>query len=247
MQTTTTMFSGAITTAFIAGVTTGYLYHLKSEEIAAKKKKLAGQAKKAVEQAKKAAQQAEKKAAEQAKKVAQQAHIAEQAKENQSNSKVEDDKDFEGESDFEDSYETESDYESDEDLFVPPEIPLSQLAPHDESRMALIVRTDLGMEKGKAAAQCAHAALACYKATMKYDMDMLNRWEHRGQAKITLKCRSQEEMDELFAKAISLGIVAKIIHDAGRTQIAAGSATVLGLGPAPKSVLDEITGKLKLY
>ena len=46
---------------------------------------------------------------------------------------------------------------------------------------------------------------------------------------------------------MSIGVNAAIIHDAGRTQIAAGSATVLGLGPAPKAVLDQITGDLKLY
>ena len=51
----------------------------------------------------------------------------------------------------------------------------------------------------------------------------------------------------LFAQAMSIGVNAAIIHDAGRTQIAAGSATVLGLGPAPKAVLDQITGDLKLY
>lgn len=36
----------------------------------------------------------------------------------------------------------------------------------------------------------------------------------------------------LQATAISLGLVAEVIHDAGRTQIAAGSATVLGIGKA---------------
>merc|ERR1712014_319302 len=30
------------------------------------------------------------------------------------------------------------------------------------------------------------------------------------------------------------------IHDAGRTQIASGSATVLGVGPAPKSKIDKV-------
>ena len=64
---------------------------------------------------------------------------------------------------------------------------------------------------------------------------------------MTLQVPNQEEMDLLFAKAMSLGVNAYIVHDAGRTQIAAGSATVLGLGPAPKLVMDQITGELKLY
>lgn len=122
-----------------------------------------------------------------------------------------------------------------------------------EVRMTLVVRQDLKMGKGKAAAQCSHATLALYKKITNpqlesYNPELVNRWElGNGQAKITLQVPNQEEMDLLYAKAISLGINSYIVHDAGRTQIAAGSATVLGLGPAPKRILDEVTGDLKLY
>lgn len=121
-----------------------------------------------------------------------------------------------------------------------------------ETKMALIVRTDLKMGKGKAAAQCAHAALGAYKLMLNegqssQNLPLLQRWEHSGQAKITLQVPNKEDMDLLFAKAISLNINSYIVHDAGRTQIAAGSATVLALGPAPKLVLDQVTGDLKLY
>ncbi|RLV91875.1 Peptidyl-tRNA hydrolase 2 [Spathaspora sp. JA1] len=122
-----------------------------------------------------------------------------------------------------------------------------------EVRMSLIVRQDLKMGKGKAAAQCSHATLALYKKITNpnspaYNPEMVSRWEYgNGQAKITLQVPNQDEMDMLYAQAISLGINAYIVHDAGRTQIAAGSATVLGLGPAPKSVIDQITSELKLY
>ncbi|CAI5755524.1 unnamed protein product [Candida verbasci] len=120
-------------------------------------------------------------------------------------------------------------------------------------KMTLVIRSDLKMSKGKVAAQCSHATLALYKKITNPDLDsynpnMVKRWEYlNGQAKITLQVPNEEEMDILFAKAISLGINCYIVHDAGRTQIAAGSATVLGLGPAPKKVLDEVTGELKLY
>ncbi|CAL9732295.1 peptidyl-tRNA hydrolase 2 [Monosporozyma unispora] len=122
-----------------------------------------------------------------------------------------------------------------------------------EVRMALVIRQDLGMQKGKIAAQCCHAALGCYRliatnpSRASYNPTMVNRWLRGGQAKITLKCPDKDVMDELYAKAIAMGVNANVIHDAGRTQIAAGSATVLGLGPAPKAVLDQITGELKLY
>lgn len=45
---------------------------------------------------------------------------------------------------------------------------------------------------------------------------------------------------------MSLGLVAEVIQDAGRTQIEAGSLTVLGIGPAPASVINQVTGHLKL-
>lgn len=142
------------------------------------------------------------------------------------------------------SSESEEDYEIDS---------LSLNDVPGEVRMALVIRQDLGMQKGKIAAQCCHAALGCYRmiatdpSRSSYNPVMVNRWLRGGQAKITLKCPNKDVMDELYAKAISLGVNAIVIHDAGRTQIAAGSATVLGLGPAPKDILDQITGELKLY
>ncbi|KAK6535312.1 hypothetical protein TWF694_001776 [Orbilia ellipsospora] len=116
----------------------------------------------------------------------------------------------------------------------------------EECKLVLCVRTDLGMTKGKIAAQCGHATLGCYKALSRHAPLLLKRWEYTGQAKIALKVDSEEELLTLQAQAMSVGLVAKVVHDAGRTQIAAGSATVLGIGPAPKSVVNQITGHLKL-
>lgn len=64
--------------------------------------------------------------------------------------------------------------------------------------------------------------------------------------KVALQVKSEDELEMLQAQAISLGLVAEVIADAGRTQIAAGSHTVLGIGPGPASVIDKVTGKLKL-
>lgn len=101
---------------------------------------------------------------------------------------------------------------------------------------------------GKIAAQCGHATLACYKNFLKHDpkSTILRRWERTGQAKIALQVKSEDELEILQATAVSLGVVAEVIQDAGRTQIASGSHTVLGIGPAPKSIIDSITGQLKL-
>ena len=37
-----------------------------------------------------------------------------------------------------------------------------------------------------------------------------------------------------------------IVRDAGRTQVAAGSETVIAIGPAPEELVNSITGHLKL-
>ncbi|KAJ3088463.1 Peptidyl-tRNA hydrolase protein 2, mitochondrial, partial [Physocladia obscura] len=98
-------------------------------------------------------------------------------------------------------------------------------------KMVLLVRTDLEMSKGKAAAQCCHATLASVRKIEKQDPGGLHRWEKYGQAKITVKCPNEEQMIALQKQARLLGIVAESIRDAGRTQIAANSRTVCAIGP----------------
>ncbi|CAD6505043.1 BgTH12-00542 [Blumeria graminis f. sp. triticale] len=125
---------------------------------------------------------------------------------------------------------------------------LAPLSNDEECKLVLLVRTDLGMTKGKIAAQCSHATLACYKHHLraKRTSPLLRQWERQGQAKIALQVKSEGELSLLQDKALSLGLVAEVITDAGRTQIASGSQTVLGIGPAPRSIIDQVTGHLKL-
>ena len=59
-------------------------------------------------------------------------------------------------------------------------------------------------------------------------------------------CRFIELQAQLASNALQRGLPAYIVHDAGRTQIAAGSQTVLAIGPGPKSVVDTVTGHLSL-
>jgi len=99
---------------------------------------------------------------------------------------------------------------------------------------------------------CSHATLACYKTLRRTNPALLRHWERSGQAKIALKLEKSEcgtEEDEMLllkAKARSLGLCAQDICDAGRTQIAAGSRTVLGIGPGPVGLINQVTRHLKL-
>ncbi|CAN6711576.1 unnamed protein product [Malus baccata var. baccata] len=92
-------------------------------------------------------------------------------------------------------------------------------------KMVLVVRNDLKMGKGKIAAQC--------------------RWEMCAQPKVVVKIESEEDMLVLQERAKSLNLPTHITIDAGRTQIAPNSRTVMAiLGPV--EVVDAVTGGLKL-
>lgn len=114
-------------------------------------------------------------------------------------------------------------------------------------KMVFVVRQDLGMGKGKAAAQCCHAAVAVYNKAKKKHPEWVQDWEQAACPKIVLKAPNEETMLELAAKAYSLDLDVCVIRDAGRTQIAPGSKTVMGLGPAPSDLIDQVTGQLKLF
>ncbi|KAI0034921.1 peptidyl-tRNA hydrolase, partial [Vararia minispora EC-137] len=111
-------------------------------------------------------------------------------------------------------------------------------------KLVLVVRADLGMTPGKIAAH--HATLACYKALAKKNPKLVHHWERTGQAKIALKASSEEQLMELEAIAKSLNLCARSIQDAGRTEVVAGTTTVLGIGPAPVELVNQVTGKLRL-
>jgi PTH2 family peptidyl-tRNA hydrolase len=71
-------------------------------------------------------------------------------------------------------------------------------------------------------------------------------WLDTGCAKVALQCPDEASLVAISKLAKSQGLPQYIIRDAGRTQISAGSKTVVVVGPAPKSKVDTITGDLKL-
>jgi len=117
----------------------------------------------------------------------------------------------------------------------------------DEYKLVLVVRCDLKMGKGKVAAQCSHAAVDAVRQLWESDPNGLALWASCGQTKVVTKVNTEAELQDLQKAARRKGLVTALIQDAGRTQIARGSRTVLGVGPGPKDLVDEVTSHLKLY
>lgn len=114
--------------------------------------------------------------------------------------------------------------------------------------MVLVVRSDLAMGRGKTASQCAHAAVECVQRSSsgKTNKEILDTWFFLGQPKIVLRISGQEKLKDLADEVKTRGITAVIIRDAGKTQLEPGTISVLGIGPGPNSIIDNLTAHLKL-
>jgi len=114
-------------------------------------------------------------------------------------------------------------------------------------KMMLCVREDLKMKKGKIGAQCSHATLGLYMkiANKKKYEKMLEDWLTKGQKKIVAKLKDEGAMNLLVSKATDAGIAFHVVQDAGHTQVAAGSRTVIALIDY-ENKMNTITSRLKL-
>ncbi len=110
-------------------------------------------------------------------------------------------------------------------------------------KQVIVLRSDLGMGKGKLVAQGAHASVECVRKSSK---KLIEDWVEEGSKKIVLKVSSEKELIELLNKCEKAGVEACIVADAGFTQIPSGTLTALAVGPDRDEKVDKITSKLKL-
>lgn len=110
-------------------------------------------------------------------------------------------------------------------------------------KQVIVVNESLKLPKGKLAAQVAHASVAAFLAA---DEQAQQSWLEHGMPKVVLRGDSEEELRTLYTLAQAHNIPVRLIHDAGRTVIPAGTITCIGLGPAHEHELDALTGDLKL-
>lgn len=113
-------------------------------------------------------------------------------------------------------------------------------------KMVIVTRKDLKLSPGKLAAQVAHAAVECALETKKRNSKWFMKWSREGAKKTVVKTECLEDFFLLKEKAEKLDIFTIIISDAGHTEIPAGTKTVLGVGPAPDNLINQVTGDLSL-
>jgi PTH2 family peptidyl-tRNA hydrolase len=110
-------------------------------------------------------------------------------------------------------------------------------------KLAIVMRTDLGMRKGKLCVQAGHASV---EASAHANMDRVTTWYTNGQHKIVLKVKNDDELLGIAANARAAGLEVFEVHDFGLTQIPENSLTCISIGPAPDEEIDPICGKLPL-
>ena len=110
-------------------------------------------------------------------------------------------------------------------------------------KQVIVVNESLKLPKGKLAAQVAHASVAAFLAASEQAKQI---WLENGMPKVVLQGHSEEKLRKLHTLAQAHNIPVRLIHDAGKTVIPAGTVTCLGLGPASERELDALTGELRL-
>ena len=111
-------------------------------------------------------------------------------------------------------------------------------------KLVIVARTDLGMGKGKLAAQVAHAAVTA--ALRAYGSMPFVEWLREGQPKVVVRVSGEDELSNVCEAAAEAGLAVALIRDAGRTQLEPGTPTCAAIGPAEEDRVDAVTGALSL-
>lgn len=121
------------------------------------------------------------------------------------------------------------------------------LLPSRYYKMVFVVNMELSMGAGKIAAQVGHAAIGLFQLVHEKpsQRDMINQWDEHGAKKVVLQGANTDQLLELHALALSLELPTYLVQDAGRTQVPAGSQTVLAI-MGEEELVNQVTGQLKL-
>lgn len=116
-------------------------------------------------------------------------------------------------------------------------------------KMIFVVNMELNMGRGKQCAQVAHASLGLYlkiqESGSQEERTKVLSWISAGQKKIVVRGNDLQQMRRIQDEAEQAKLPNFMVSDAGCTQIAPGSKTVLSIFGANEE-LDKITGSLRL-
>lgn len=110
-------------------------------------------------------------------------------------------------------------------------------------KQVIVVNEALRLPRGKLSAQVAHASVS---ALFGAAHDDLRTWLEEGMPKVVLRAEDEAQLLELERQATEAQLPAVLIRDAGRTVVAPGTVTCLGIGPAADAAIDALTGTLHL-
>jgi PTH2 family peptidyl-tRNA hydrolase len=134
----------------------------------------------------------------------------------------------------------------------------------DPIKQWIVVRADLGMSRGKMAAQVAHAAmiwivrhLGVALATHEgvgYTLhgvpisDDQSEWITKAFTKIVLRVESEEELREILRQGNEAGLESYMVTDKGLTEFdGVPTPTCVAIGPTRASKATPIIGHLKTF
>ena len=114
----------------------------------------------------------------------------------------------------------------------------------NELKQVILIRKDLKLSKGKAAAQASHGSV---EAVLKSDKKIVSTWRNSGMKKIVLSVNNEKELFKYLQEAKDFGLVSALIRDAGRTEISSGTPTCIAIGPDSEDKIDSLTSELSPF
>jgi PTH2 family peptidyl-tRNA hydrolase len=115
--------------------------------------------------------------------------------------------------------------------------------PPSRLKQVIVVNAALALPPGKLAAQVAHGSMLAF---LRASPELQRAWLQSGMAKIVLTVPSHDALVEIAEEAEKAGLATGLIQDAGRTVLAPGTATCVGIGPDEAARIDPVTGTLRL-
>ena len=112
-------------------------------------------------------------------------------------------------------------------------------------KLALLVRTDLGMSKGKIVAQTGHAIVDAVLPVEDIHKNKIQKWRTTGETIVALKVKNEKTLMTLMEIAGRKNVGCGYIMDAGYTEVAPGTITVGFVGPDTEIKINKLIGQLK--